>query len=335
MPDAEARPYGVLQIGAGGAGTAHMRVVSANPDCRLVAVADVSEAARAAATEQFDVPSYADYRELLERHAAEADIAIVVVPHDVYPEVIEAVVDSGLHILKEKPFARNLDDALKMESVLERHRGVYMTSGQRLFGPAYQAALELVAEGELGEIYLAEGSILYSWHPDGQNWGWRGDRERSGGTAILDSGWHLLEALHAFLGQPDQVYASTGGIRAAAGDWTTDDKGVLTLNYPNGALVSAVACHVALPNRFELLLHGTRGNVEVDTHRLVHYDRTKQIETREWSDTDVMARQFEYFLSCVSGEGKSACDVDISVNIQRVIEAAYRSAASGQPMPVG
>ncbi|HVX46551.1 MAG TPA: Gfo/Idh/MocA family oxidoreductase [Mycobacteriales bacterium] len=327
-------PRGVLQIGAGGAGTAHMRVVSANPNSRLIAVADVAESAREAASERFAVPSYADYRELLERHAGEADIAIVVLPHDVYPDVIAAVAATGLHILKEKPFARNLADAQRMDATLQSHQGVYMTSGQRLFGPGYQAALELVAGGELGEIYLAEGSILYSWNPDGRNWGWRGDRDRSGGTAILDSGWHLLEALHAYLGQPENVYAATGGIRAAEGDWTTDDKGVLTLNYPSGALATAVACHVALPNRFELLLHGTRGNVEVGTHRLVRYDRTARIETREWPEDDVMARQFEYFLACVAGEAKSACDVDVSLNVQRVVEAAYRSAAQGTPQAI-
>jgi predicted dehydrogenase len=47
-----------------------------------------------------------------------------------------------------------------------------------------------------------------------------------------------------------------------------------------------------------------------------------------------MAKQFEYFLTCVAGEGKSACDAEVSMNIQRVIDTAYRSAASGNPLPV-
>lgn len=327
--------FGIVQIGAGGAGTAHMRVVSADPRCRLVAVADPSEAACEAATAQFGVPAYADHRKMLEQHAEDAAIAIVVVPHDVYPQVIEDAARAGLHILKEKPFARNLADAQQMQSVLQRHGGVYLTSGQRLFGPAYQAALELLAAGALGDVYLAQGSILYSWNADGRNWGWRGDRERSGGTAILDAGWHLLEALHAVLGQPQSVYATTGGIRATAGEWTSDDKGALTLQYPTGAVATAVACHVALPNRFELLLHGTLGNLEVGTHRLVRYDRNEQVEVREWSRGDLMAAQLSHFLDCVAGVGKPACGLETSMDIQRVVEAAYRSAADNAPKPIG
>lgn len=150
MPPIDDQRLGVLQIGAGGAGMAHLRVVGNHPRCRLIAVADVSAQARDAAGAEFAVPTYADYRELLDRHAGEAHIAVVVVPHHLYPDVIDALVATDLHILKEKPFARSLDDARRMAARLRDHGRVYLTSGQRLLDPAYRRALDLVRKGELG-----------------------------------------------------------------------------------------------------------------------------------------------------------------------------------------
>ncbi len=326
--------FGVVHIGAGGAGMAHLRTVAAHPRCRVVAVADVSPTARAAVESDFAVPTYADYREMLDRHAEAAQVAVVVLPHQVYPEVIEAVVAAGLHILKEKPFARNLDDALRMQRALSGHGGVYMTAGQRLFAPAIQAGLQAVSGGTLGDVYLSEGRILYAWHPDGQNWGWRGDRALSGGTAILDAGWHVLEMLHAFAGQPSRVYAVNGRMRATAGDWTSDDKGMLTLEYADGSVATATACHVALPDRFELLVHGTLGNLEITPTRLTRYDRTAEVDAQEWPGGDLFAPQWEHFLDCVSGTEKPACGLEQSMDIQRTVEAAYQSAATGQPVAI-
>jgi predicted dehydrogenase len=332
MPTVDDERLGVLQIGAGRAGTAHLRVVGAHPRCRLVAAADVSPAAREAAAAEFGVPAYADYRDMLERHAAEAQIALVVVPHHLYPQVIDTLAGTELHILKEKPFARDLDDARRMAAALRGRSRIYLTSGQRLLDPAYRAAVELVRKGELGDIYLAEGRILYAWHADGRDWGWRGRRELSGGTAILDAGWHMLGAITACKGVPERVYGTIGTMRACPGDWTSDDKGALTLEYADGSVATMVSSHVALPDRFELLLHGTQGNLEVDLSRLVRYDRTGATETKEWTGSNHLAEQFDHFLACIDGRETPECGVDESLDLQRVVEAAYRSAATRQPV---
>ncbi len=332
MPTVDDERLGVLQIGAGGAGMAHLRVVESHPRCRLIAAADVSPQAREAATAEFAVPAYADYRELLDRHAGEAQIAQVVVPHHVYPEVIDALAATDLHILKEKPFARNLDDARRMAGVLGGRDRVYLTSGQRLLDPAYRHALELVRKGELGDIYLAEGRILYAWNPDGENWGWRGDRALSGGTAILDAGWHMLGVLTACKGLPERVYAVIGAMRACPGDWTSDDKGALTLEYADGSVATVVTSHVALPDRFELLLHGTQGNLEVDLSRLVRYDRSAGVDTREWTPGNLLAEQLDHFLACIDGRETPESGLPESLDVQRIVDAAYRSAATRQPV---
>ncbi len=295
MPTVDDQRLGVLQIGAGGAGMAHLRVVESHPRCRLVAAADVSPQAREAAAAEFGVPAYADYRDLLDRHAGEAQIAQVVVPHHVYPEVIDALAATDLHILKEKPFARNLADARRMAGALRGR--------DRVSDPA--------------------------WNPDGQNWGWRGtDFECSRRYA----GSSRLGALTACKGLPERVYAVIGAMRACPGDWTSDDKGVLTLEYADGSVATVVTSHVALPNRFELLLHGTLGNLEVDLSRLARYDRLAGTDTREWPTGNHLATQLDHFLACIDGRETPESGLAESLDVQRIVDAAYRSASTRQPV---
>lgn len=326
--------FGVVQIGAGAAGVAHMRTITTAARCRLVAVADTAARARQAAAAEFGVPTYEDYRKMLADHGAEADIAVLVLPHHAYPDALEAVAEFGLHILKEKPFARSLREAETMAAVLRRHEGVYMTAGQRMFDPAFAQLVDLARTGELGEVYLTQAQFLYSWRPDGVGWGWRGDRELSGGIAIIDSGWHILDALRACKGRPARVHATTGAMKACPGQWTSDEKAALLLEYPDGSIANVVVCPVALPDRFEILLHGTEGNLEVRQSHLARYSRRALVETRQWPAQDLVALQLSHFLDCLSGKSEPRCGLNESLEVQAVIEAAYQSATRHHPVEV-
>jgi predicted dehydrogenase len=332
-------------------GAAHVRAVVANPRAELVAVCDVNEAAVAELVRQYGVSGHTDYEELLALD--NLDAVIVVLPHYLYPPVIVRAAERGLHILKEKPFARNLADARTMAAALSplappslppgsggdgggAASPVFMVAAQRQFSAAYRRAGEIVAAGRVGDVYLVHGTILYSWNPDGRNWRWRGVLEQSGGIAIVDSGWHILEAVQQLKGAPEKVYCSIGRRRGAveAGvAYEVDDKGVLTLEYPDGAVGSIVTSYIALPNRFEILLHGTAGNLEVHPDRLILYDRRQVVEEfTAPTGEDLIGAQLDHFLDAVLSGQPPACGLDEALLIQSVIEAAYRSAATGEPV---
>jgi predicted dehydrogenase len=137
----------VLQIDGGGAGAGHLRAVAAGVRWRLVAVAENAAEAREAASRDDGVPAYEDYHEMLRRYAGEASIAMMVLLHHLYPEAVEAGAEEDLHILTEKPFARNLADAGRVAAVLRGRGEVYMTAAQHAFSPAQQARLPLGGPG--------------------------------------------------------------------------------------------------------------------------------------------------------------------------------------------
>ncbi len=87
----------------------------------LVGVADLDETKAREVAERFGTRGVSDFRELLDG----ADAAIVAVPTVRHFEVVDAVLEAGLHVLVEKPIAATLAEA---EVLLERAR-----AGARIF----------------------------------------------------------------------------------------------------------------------------------------------------------------------------------------------------------
>src|SRR4051812_12992835 len=89
-------------IGYGAWGQHHARVITSVEGAHLVAIAARSEASVAKArADHPDARVYADYRDMLARE--ELDLCDVVLPSDLHYEVSRAVLESGRHLLLEKP----------------------------------------------------------------------------------------------------------------------------------------------------------------------------------------------------------------------------------------
>ncbi|MCC7491846.1 MAG: Gfo/Idh/MocA family oxidoreductase [Fimbriimonadaceae bacterium] len=317
----------VAQIGVGGMGLAHVRAVQASPRAELVAVCDVSASALEAAS-QGQVPTFHDLRAMLDAVACEA--VILVLPHDLYPEAVALCADRGLAILKEKPFARCLADAQQMHHAVTVAGVPFLCAAQRQYARPFREAAARLAAGEAGEVFLVQGQITYPWRVDG-DWGWRGHQARSGGIAVVDSGWHILDAVAWLKGLPSSVYCRVGGLRAAAGDYDVDDKAVLAVDFADGAVGTITACFLTVPSRFGLSLHGTRATFEIGADRLTISPRAGGEPTVVEDDgSNVMAAQFEHFVDVVRHGATPRVSIDAALRLQRVVEAAYESAASGE-----
>src|SRR5262245_47726861 len=96
-------------IGAGRIGRVHAANLAYRiPAARVLAVADVNEAAAQDCAQQFGIPSvYADYRKILEDREIQA-VAICSAT-DTHADLIEAAAEAGKHIFCEKPIALNLE----------------------------------------------------------------------------------------------------------------------------------------------------------------------------------------------------------------------------------
>jgi predicted dehydrogenase len=152
---------GKLRIGVIGCGwwstDYHMPGLLSHPDAVLAAASDPDAGHLKAALEAYHIPSgYADYREMLARE--QLDGVIVATPHKTHFEIARDVLDSGLHLLLEKPMTLFAWEARALvELAGQRQREIVM--GYHFpFYPHVQRARAVIAGGEFGPVQYVDSS---------------------------------------------------------------------------------------------------------------------------------------------------------------------------------
>jgi predicted dehydrogenase len=149
-PNAEGK-YRVGAIGIGRKGAQHARAYRIHPLTRIVAAADTDEENLEIFCRRFNIPGYADHREMLEKE--EIDIAAPILPVQPNPDVVMDCAEAGVKaILCEKPIAARLQDADRMVAAC-KSRGIKFGSGDLDVNlPDHGKARGMIDSGEFGDV---------------------------------------------------------------------------------------------------------------------------------------------------------------------------------------
>ena len=109
----------------------------------LEAICDIDEKETKKWKDKLGLPGFTDYRELFD--SIDLDFIIAAVPHNEYRGIIEEASKRHLHVLKEKPFARNLEEALYFKKLCDENDIEVMITLQRRFNPIYTTFFQLVS----------------------------------------------------------------------------------------------------------------------------------------------------------------------------------------------
>lgn len=194
-------------IGFGLFGAHHARAIQQTSDARLAAIAVKSEASRTRAREAHpETDVLADYRQLLER----ADIAAVsiVAPNTMHFEIALAALESGKHVLLEKPMALTVPHCDQLIQAAEE-RALTLAVGHELrLSSLWGGAKQLIDEGEIGHVQHVLIELSRFPYREGAE-GWRYDIDRVG-SWILEEPIHFFDLARWYLsdaGNPVSVYA--------------------------------------------------------------------------------------------------------------------------------
>jgi predicted dehydrogenase len=152
------KPLGIGFVGAGMVGqVAHLANYVGNPDCKVVALAELRpELGREAAARHGVGKLYQSHRELLADPEVEA-VVVVTRPHAHGPIVLDAL-EAGRHVLSEKPMAHTVEQAQRLVQAAERRKLTYAVGFMKRHDAGVQLAKStldaLRASGELGRIVL-------------------------------------------------------------------------------------------------------------------------------------------------------------------------------------
>lgn len=244
-------------LGYGAWGSHHARVMAGNLNAVLVALAAQSEATCTRARD--DYPGcrvYADYRELLARE--QLDAVVVVLPSHLHYEASRSILDSGRHLLLEKPMCLNAADCV-MLNTLARERGRVLAVGHEMrLSSLWGKVKALVDAGAIGRPLYALIELWRKPYRLGAD-GWRYDLNRVGNW-ILEEPIHFFDLARWYFqghAEPVSVFAQANGKRADRPE--LHDHFAATLTFSDGAYAVIAQCLGGWEHHQTVKLSGTDG----------------------------------------------------------------------------
>jgi predicted dehydrogenase len=244
----------IAVIGIGNIGTLHLRLIEAQPKVELVAVCDIVPEKADEAAARLGVKAYYDANALLADGIADA--ITIGTPHYDHTTIGIAALNSGHHVLVEKPISVHKADAERLIAAAKANPDqVFAAMFNQRTDPAYRKIKELVEAGELGQ-FMRINWIITTWFRSQAYYdsgGWRATWGGEGGGVLLNQCPHNLDLLQWICGMPESVYGFVGiGKRH---DIEVEDEVTAYLEYPGGCTGVFITTTGEAPgtNRFEIV----------------------------------------------------------------------------------
>jgi predicted dehydrogenase len=223
-----------MRFGFVGLGTAtrslHLPAMERVPAVSAVGGCDSSGAQRDRFVRETGLPAYETLDELLE--GSRAEVVVVATPPDSHADLCIRALEGGAHVLCEKPFATTIADADRVLAAAERNgRAVAVHHGFRE-QPIFRALRDRIRAPEIGPLVFCQVWQLIDLPPWKDTTPWRA---AAPDRTLLEGGIHLVDLLLVLFGSaPEGVYA-----RQSAGlnpERRADAVSLLTLDFPAGRL---------------------------------------------------------------------------------------------------
>jgi predicted dehydrogenase len=327
---------GIGLIGLGGISGVHIEGYR-KEGLRVVAGADPRSEARKERAAQFGIDVYASGAEL----AAREDVHVldITVLHDfaLREPLLRELVTFGKPIVIQKPLAVSLEEATALVEIAEAAGVPMMVHHNSIFVPAFKAVFRAINEGKIGTPYFCQ--IQNRAWLDFRDHAFFGRQPRwvlaSMGVhhlALLDHWFGAWRSVHAMMGvdgdQPGvigdtwsslHIRYESGMCAHVLNDWSVRDSG--SLAHP----------------REELVIQGHRGTILAAGNDVVL--RTSEGESRESIEgnwfPDAFGRLMRHYLEALASGGPLVQSGRANLRVISLLEAAYRSAESGELVLAG
>jgi predicted dehydrogenase len=246
-------------VGCGQIGRKRLRTLTERD--RLIVAADPlrERAEDLAATSGHSAMFTADWRAAVTHPEVQA--VIVSTTNDSLATVTRAAIESGKHVLVEKPAARSARELKPVvEVAAQAPRHCFWAGFNLRYHPAIRKAHEIVASGHLGDLMSIRGRYGHGGRI-GYDKEWRANPTISGGGELLDQGVHLIDLARWFLGEFEQVcgYAPT-----FYWNMPVDDNAFLLLKTRQGHAAWLHASCTQWKNLFSFEIFGRCGALTVE-----------------------------------------------------------------------
>ena len=268
-------------VGIGNMGAIHAQsVIDGNiPRCRLTAVCDpkVECLDRFSSAEAF--LSIDDFL-----RSPEIDAVLIATPHYSHTVIGIRTLESGLHLLVEKPISVHKSDAERLIAAHQGSEQIFAAMFNQRTDPFFLKLRQLVQSGDLGVIRRVHWTITNWFRTEAyyQSSDWRATWAGEGGGVLLNQCPHNLDLFQWIFGMPARVHAFCHFGRYH--DIEVEDDVTAYLEYSDGmtAIFSASTGEAPGTNRLEVVAEQGKVVIEND---LFLFTRN-EVPMSEFSRTD-------------------------------------------------
>ena len=355
-------PLAIGLVGCGMIGQVHadgLRKLAEDGEIVAVAAADPSAEAREAVLRNcpFERTS-ADPLEVISDPRVEA--VMITAPTSTHLDLVRATLAAGKPLFCEKPLAPTFGDVRTICDAVISSGVTAQVGFHSRFHPIMNRFHRTVESGEFG---AAMGYTLR----DDQYWptgdvvpghsSWRSDRAQAGGGALLEHSIHSADIVSWLFGPAVRVY---GRSRAVFG-YDVEDVAALTVEHESGVIGTILTVFNGVrgreERRFEVFFE--RGAVEATTDFIVgaaedgylvqqpdtdaHRLDLAVMREEHFAATGINRRDFVFYaypadrnwVRAVRGGEAAVPGFADALRAHRLVEAAYRSVASGLAIDIG
>ena len=337
------KTYRVGIIGAGSiAQECHFPGYKKDRRSKVVAFSEPTDARHTEVIEKFgNMNGYSDYRDMLANE--DLDVVSICTPNAFHAENAIAALQSGCHVLCEKPIATTLNEADRMVTAAKKARKKLMIGFTHRLFSGTQKCKELIAKKTIGKPFMirvrfAHGGPYPGWAKNA----WFYNKKLAAGGAMLDMGIHAIDLSLWMMGPITSVNAMA---RTLVKKIEVDDNALLQVEFKNGALGYIEVGWTSKPGFSGVEIYGTEGTLICD------YIKGLQLCSGEASagkDSSVnwkmldknptrggWEKEIKYWLDVVDGKEKLTMSGTAGRQALEVALAAYKSSDSGRKINIG
>jgi len=252
----------IALIGCGRIAGHHARAIAAVDDIELAGVCDLAEEKAKAYGDEFGVPYYTNYHEMMAAVDG-INMVAVITPSGMHAEHgSEFLEHYGTHLIMEKPTFMRPEQLVQSYAAAEERNLKLFPVFQNRYNKAVVRVKKAIAEGELGDIRVM--SVRTRWCRPQRYYDmapWRGTFSHDGG-ALTNQGIHHVDLLRYFGGEVTRVNAT---MRTLGAKIEVEDTVVATFVYNSGAVGNLEVTMAARPDDFEasLSIVGSKGLAQI------------------------------------------------------------------------
>lgn len=145
----------VALTGCGHWGSNYLRILQFMEEAQVVSVCDREEAPLEKVRKQYPrLHITREFSSLLED--SKIDAVIIATPASTHYELVKQSLESGKHVLVEKPLALSVAEAQALVRLAQDQKRILMVGHTFLYNPAVRKMKEYIAKGTLGKIYYLQ-----------------------------------------------------------------------------------------------------------------------------------------------------------------------------------